>query len=517
MHIFEAGHGRPLCPVLGGGATIGYDSSVLRVLMAIAIATSALHCAPRSTPEWTSPAPEGPVPQASLIGYEAHFHITWNGARIGDAHESLRAQDEGLRFSRGEHIAARRGDAVVHGETNIAIDTDAALRAERVALRQLASGAERRGTAERNARGDWVVRFADEPLRQLPGEVVPAELVPLRIAAAAQSAAVPFDGAVMLPGYGFAVAHLRVDREAPQRLLATLTIDDGAAVLRSRFHLAQNGTLVRIEGEDGSGSRRVDAAAAAEPFAPPEIVDSASIALAPPRPAGAGESNSLVLGPIARERPPPPPLPGQHIEILGDAWHVRLGAGDALPPLVHATPYRALAPSAALDAEAAALAAEIVSASRVPPGRRAAAFALARATASLLADDLGTPGDTARTALMLGRGDCTAHALLFAELARARGIPARLVTGYRIDGARLLRHRWAIVALDGEWIAVDPTYGEAPAAPRLIGLAVHGPRAAELAMADEAAFAGLARVRAFACPSAEISARLCDPSSLRIP
>ncbi len=41
-------------------------------------------------------------------------------------------------------------------------------------------------------------------------------------------------------------------------------------------------------------------------------------------------------------------------------------------------------------------------------------------------------------------------------------------------------------------VAVDPTFGEAPAAPgRLLGLAVHGSAPGEIALAAELAFAGL--------------------------
>jgi transglutaminase-like putative cysteine protease len=71
-----------------------------------------------------------------------------------------------------------------------------------------------------------------------------------------------------------------------------------------------------------------------------------------------------------------------------------------------------------------------------------------------------------------------------------------VVTGYRLDGDRLVRHRWALVALDGRWLAVDPTLGELPAAPGHLALAAHGGSAAELTVVDETAFAGLARARA---------------------
>jgi hypothetical protein len=464
-----------------------------------------------------------------LRGYEAHFHITWNGARIGDASESLRQRDGQLRYERRERITVRRGDALAHSELDLIIDMDAGLRARRITVRQIASGAVRHGLARRNARGDWLVTYGDEPARMIPGETVPAEQIPLMLAASSSRAAVRFDGPVMLPGYGFAVAHLRVQAEDTRHLLATLSSAEGE--LRSRFVLGQGGTVLRVEGEDGSGAERVDPAAVAAPFAAPEVVDAASIPIAH-APSHATLAPALVvLEPIPSGHALPPPLPGQHIAPGHGSWRVRLSRGDAFAPAVASDPYRPVAPEPAPDAALERLATRIIAQSSAAGTERDEAFALARATAALLADDLGATAASANAALTLGRGDCSAHAVLFAGLARARAIPVRLVTGLRVDGDRLIRHRWAIVAVDGAWIAVDPTHGEAPASARLIGLAVHGTRTAELALADEVAFAGLSRIRAYACPAPEvdgvvgarggggdaISAPPCVPSRLRTP
>ena len=120
--------------------------------------------------------------------------------------------------------------------------------------------------------------------------------------------------------------------------------------------------------------------------------------------------------------------------------------------------------------------------------------ALARYTDRLIENDLTAPPPDARTAFALGRGDCTAHATVFAAFATARGFDVRLVTGFRLsdtdDGHRLVRHRWAVARIDDRWISVDPTYGESPASAVLLGLTAHGATAAELAIVDELAFAG---------------------------
>lgn len=61
-----------------------------------------------------------------------------------------------------------------------------------------------------------------------------------------------------------------------------------------------------------------------------------------------------------------------------------------------------------------------------------------------------------------GSGDCTEHAVLFTALARAAGLPTRLVAGtvYGVDA--FLYHAWAEVWL-GRWLPVDPALGQVPA------------------------------------------------------
>ncbi|MBN1675811.1 MAG: transglutaminase domain-containing protein [Kiritimatiellae bacterium] len=61
-------------------------------------------------------------------------------------------------------------------------------------------------------------------------------------------------------------------------------------------------------------------------------------------------------------------------------------------------------------------------------------------------------------------GDCSEHSALFTTLARAAGIPARKAAGlmYFGDAAqRFGQHAWTEVALDGQWVPVDPAQGRA--------------------------------------------------------
>lgn len=70
---------------------------------------------------------------------------------------------------------------------------------------------------------------------------------------------------------------------------------------------------------------------------------------------------------------------------------------------------------------------------------------------------------TAIEALEAKEGDCTEHAVLFSALAKAAGIPTRLVTGVVYVGGEdgiFGYHEWVEVWMGDRWIAMDPTFGE---------------------------------------------------------
>lgn len=66
---------------------------------------------------------------------------------------------------------------------------------------------------------------------------------------------------------------------------------------------------------------------------------------------------------------------------------------------------------------------------------------------------------TALQVLDQGKGDCSEHALLMATLARAIGLPSRLVAGLAAIGDKLFYHAWVEVYV-GEWVEMDPTWNE---------------------------------------------------------
>jgi transglutaminase-like putative cysteine protease len=77
----------------------------------------------------------------------------------------------------------------------------------------------------------------------------------------------------------------------------------------------------------------------------------------------------------------------------------------------------------------------------------------------------GASHDRATDVLAAWKGDCTEHSILVLALARSLGIPARGVHGlvyarYGDGQPALYWHAWVEVRSAGEWIAMDPTFGE---------------------------------------------------------
>lgn len=65
-------------------------------------------------------------------------------------------------------------------------------------------------------------------------------------------------------------------------------------------------------------------------------------------------------------------------------------------------------------------------------------------------------------ALAMGEGDCNEHAVLFAALARAIGLPARVVAGTVYVDESFLYHAWNEVWLGSGWISLDTTLDQMP-------------------------------------------------------
>jgi transglutaminase-like putative cysteine protease len=67
---------------------------------------------------------------------------------------------------------------------------------------------------------------------------------------------------------------------------------------------------------------------------------------------------------------------------------------------------------------------------------------------------------TAREVLRTRRGDCNEHTTLFVALARAAGLPAKILVGLVYHEGAFFYHAWPSVYV-GRWLEMDPTFGQA--------------------------------------------------------
>jgi transglutaminase-like putative cysteine protease len=81
---------------------------------------------------------------------------------------------------------------------------------------------------------------------------------------------------------------------------------------------------------------------------------------------------------------------------------------------------------------------------------------------------------SAREVLASRRGDCNEHAVLLAALARAAGIPARVVAGLVYQGDGFYYHTWNELWL-GRWVSADAIFRQMPVDATHVKLLVGGP------------------------------------------
>jgi hypothetical protein len=165
------------------------------------------------------------------------------------------------------------------------------------------------------------------------------------------------------------------------------------------------------------------------------------------------------------------PAQGRRIKVSHefslDAYEVRTQARvDALKPAPADSPYLAFfgRPEPGLpsdDPSIKALAAKIFGKERNP--WRQARLAYDWLGSGLRADPADSRS-TALTALRKRSADAYGEAMLFVSLLRAAGVPARPVSGVRIDSSRTAEtHYWAEFRAEGlGWIPVDPVFGHGP-------------------------------------------------------
>lgn len=409
---------------------------------------------------------------------ERHYAIWLGGAKIGTAHETEQWSPSGVVIRRTEAMRFLRGDVPVALATTIEITADRRLVPSRVTWIENAHTT-RHGDAMRDPTG-WLVTD-DAGVRRLPAAAIPAELVPLVVRRDGT-----FTGPVFLPARGFIAGVGRIEPIAPHRLIARLVLDGNAETIAAQTTIATNAEAtidlgddampVRVVDGEGVIATRITAAEAAAPFAPVDLIAATSIPLTGQPPGPSTSPRSFVasgsrIGPLPRHLVlegdlTVPPVPGQAARPTPNGLGLELSARlrGGLPPGPHG------------------------------PDRTSEILALVARVHGQIAPDLAADPTSAHAAAAATAGDCTTFALAYAALAAGHAIPTRVVTGLRVDGDRLVRHRWAVSWTGRAWIAVDAAFGAVPAGGDLIGLAVHDADDIGLVAGD----AALTQVRAAA-------------------
>ncbi len=162
------------------------------------------------------------------------------------------------------------------------------------------------------------------------------------------------------------------------------------------------------------------------------------------------------------------------LELVRDAPPPRLTIAKlAVSPAVAPD----LAPTAFIQSDAPKI---IAAAKKAAGGATLVSDIIARLTsfvATHVRDEYVPAYSNALEVLESGRGDCTEHSVLFVALARALGLPARVVVGiaYWPAGGGFGWHAWTEVFAGDGWLAVDPTWGQPIADVTHVKLASGGP------------------------------------------
>ena len=164
-------------------------------------------------------------------------------------------------------------------------------------------------------------------------------------------------------------------------------------------------------------------------------------------------------------------LDGGRQTLKGDTLIVRRERWDALTP-GYELPYKlmdlrdALEPEPLIQSDDPRIVrrAREITAARAQRGQDPTRVAeqLADAVFNMLEKKITISVPSAVQVLESLAGDCNEHTVLYVALARALGLPARTAVGLVYLRGSFFYHAWPEVWL-GEWVAVDPTFGDAPA------------------------------------------------------
>lgn len=394
------------------------------------------------------------------------FGVYRDGQKIGHGHRVTARTPHGFRIEDDTHLVLAMLGSAQSVHTTLVTDTDATFALRRFHFRLVSPAATFTASGTSDGRR-LEVRYGDarEPL------VVPlAEPIALsstlrpRLAATRPAPGTRYTQAIFNP-LTLRAEPITVVVEGTETVdgQEALRISEEQRGVRTRAWLAADGSVLREEGMLGLELRREPRAVAlagTDGGAPLDLAVAARIPLTGTitDPRARTALTLRVSGDMAERIPDDPPRQrraGALVHVTREPVPAAAPSGDGpdLAPYVRPGPF-----VESDDPEIVARAREIVAGERDPAAR---AGRLVGWVHTHLTQEPSLTVPSARDVLRARRGDCNEHAVLLAALARAAGIPARVVAGAVYAGDGFYYHAWNELWLGG-WVSADAVFDQLP-------------------------------------------------------
>ena len=439
-----------------------------------------------------APAPSSgaaALPAAAIDERDEWFGVYHSGEKVGHAHRVTARTADGYAFYEDSVVALAMLGTPQTLRTALAAETDRdyALRRFRFTLISPATVFSATGTSDDHV---LAVRYgargqeADLRLPLTEPIYLPSTLRP-RVLAGDHTPGTRYTVPVFSP-LGLRNEPMTITIEGLETLdgpsgpIATVRLVEEQQGLQARAWIDAEGGVVREEAALGFTLARESEEHALAHDARGAPIDLAALSMVPLEgriadPRGAASLALHVSGDAATRVPDDGRRQRRHGDLLRIARE-NMPPPAALPLVLPATPDVATAVGAApfLEVDDPTLAAR---AHAIVGDARDAATAARRlvgwvAEAIDKAPTVTVP--SAREVLSSRRGDCNEHAVLLVALARAAGIPARLVAGVVYAGDGFYYHAWTELWL-GAWVSADSVFDQMPVDATHVKLVEGGP------------------------------------------
>jgi hypothetical protein len=424
---------------------------------------------------------ELPTPRAATAQEDEWFGVYQRGRKIGHTHRTTTRAPDGWRYTDESRFALALMGSPQPLTTSMVADTDAAHALRRLRFSLVSPAATFSASGESDGRR-LTLRYgtggtaAQETVLSLDAPIqLPATLRP-RIAAARPAPGTALEHAVFSP-LGLRPERVRTVVEGDEVVdgRPVLRLRDEHRGLAARVWIDGDGRVLREEGGMGLELRaepREVALAGAEEAVPLDLALAMQVpvvgAIARPR-----ERAMLTLrvgGDAASRIPDDPPRQRMREGVL----RIVREAPPAAPAPDAPLPARWIAPSPFIESDDPA----IVSRARAIAGGDGDPVARARRLLAWVHGHI-TPEPaltmpSATEVLRTRRGDCNEYAVLLAALARAAGVPARVVAGLVHTGNGFAWHAWNELWIGG-WVSADAVFNQLPADATHVKLVEGGP------------------------------------------